>query len=564
MSSPLLLLFDGYLSQDQERVEQALQVITGDDATISSSHAASPPFDLLTVLQTFLLANSHVAAIPSSHDGSLPLHFAASFGNVAVAELIWKHYPQAASTPNVKGKIPLHYAAREGRTDMVLWFLKADPRTASLSSSKNKLALHFASGDGHVEIVQALLKVYPEGARMVSAKGKLPLHFAARWGHVAIARELMQVHPRSVRALDWDGSLPLHDCAREGQYEMARFLVEQYPRGLLTANLQSEIPLFPAVRSANMDLLCYIMQAYPAGAQHVLRSATPQDWEWGSQEIMELLLRGAVGNFANCALLRGRVVPAIHFLDDENVMDTADLGSSSEGSNSRDSPSMSLPRSTKVISPSQLPSFDLPAPSVNTCAKANSSPNTDDNLKKRKSSTLDPSGRKRSKHKWRLVVHHSRPFLPLHAALQSGASYQVVQHVYDTYGGAQRQDELGRLPLHIALTRCTSDEDPRLFDFVNNFLVSQESASVGEGQTNRLALHIALDSNAHVSVVERLLDVYPRAGVEPCSTNDVWNDELPIYRAAHCDLSVVYRMLRVDPMVLSMESTSERRSAHTM
>jgi ankyrin repeat protein len=147
MSSPLLLLLDGMLSRDQARVDEALRTITG-----SSTSTQPPP--LLEMLSTYLQASPEVAAIPSSHDGSLPLHFAASLGNVQVAELIWRYvsmlylfvhtaclvklfqvgniatektepfsshsyhiypsqFPPAASIPNRKGKIPLHYAARK-------------------------------------------------------------------------------------------------------------------------------------------------------------------------------------------------------------------------------------------------------------------------------------------------------------------------------------------------------------------------------------------------------------------------------------------------------------------
>ena len=88
MSSPLLLLLDGYLSQDDDRVRQALEAMTGQPM---QGNSLLPPDDLVRVVSKYLETNSQVASIRSSHDESLPLHFAASFGNVALAELIWKH-----------------------------------------------------------------------------------------------------------------------------------------------------------------------------------------------------------------------------------------------------------------------------------------------------------------------------------------------------------------------------------------------------------------------------------------------------------------------------------------
>lgn len=496
-------------------------------------------------------------------------------------------------TPNVKGKIPLHYAAREGRTDMVNWFLTTVPETATFRSSKNKLALHFAAGDGHVEIVQALLRAFPEGARLPSAKGKLPLHFAARWGHVAIARELVRAYPAAVRALDWEGSLPLHDGAREGQADMARFLVEQYPQGLVTANLRSEIPLFPAVRSGSLDLLCYMVQTWPPGARHILRTATPQDWDWAAApEIMELLLRGAVGNFAGCAVLRGRLAPRIHFLNDASVMDATALAMGegpaalrrdslngtptlAPGAAAMEAADLAEPLQQSLAPPvaatasTGITAVAVAVTATGTTVEPHVSSSSADNeavAKKRpNSTTLDPTGRKRSMHKWRLVVHQARAFLPLHAALESGANVHVVHHVMDTFGGARRQDEQNRWPLHVALARCAAEDDDedglRMVALVRDHLIHPEAAMTREHRSNRLPLHIALDAQAHVSILERLLDVYPQAAVELCHTKDEWEKAMPIFRALQCDLSTLYRMLRVDPAIIQRLNSQHAKSS---
>ena len=441
---------------------------------------------------------------------------------------------------------------------MVHWFLRTVPHTATIASSKRKLALHFACGDGHLEIAQVLLRAFPQGASMASAKGKLPLHFAARWGHLAIAREVIQVYPDGVRALDWEGSLPIHDCAREGQYDMTRLLVEHFPMGLLTANVRSEIPLFPAVRSGNMDLICYMVQTWPAGAQHVLKSAGPQDWDWESWDILELLLRGAVGNFANCHLLRGRLAPTIRCLQEAAIVDAAEMMSVADGTSANklayklgNIPKLAL----KPFPLEQTACCGPPAFVASVTSGSVGLPNPDESTKKRRSSSLDPTDRKRSKHQWRLILHETRQFSAIHAALDCGASHHVVERILARDNDANLQlcqkDDTGRLPLHAAAARCTADDDDsELIELICKRLVCRDAAMTRDTQGNRLPLHIGLDSNAHVTLIERLLDVYPQSGTLVCGTKDEWEKEAPICRATNCSLSVVYRMLRVDPNVV--------------
>jgi ankyrin repeat protein len=272
---------------------------------------------LCIVINALLQQYPHLAHIASDHDGSLPLHFAASLGNVPVAISILRKYPPAATKPNQKGKIPLHYAAREGRVEMVKYFLRVCPETCTIATDKGKLAIHFAAGDGHTEITSTLVQFYPESAAISSHKGKRPLHFCARWGYMDIAYELTSIYPHAVRALDWEGSLPIHDAAREGQYMMAKYLMNQYPASLQTSNLRGEIPLFPAVRSACMELIVLMIQSWPMSGKYVLRNVSAEDhissWNW---DIIEVLLRGATNNLYNCSLLDNHEAPTFRLLDD--------------------------------------------------------------------------------------------------------------------------------------------------------------------------------------------------------------------------------------------------------
>jgi ankyrin repeat protein len=681
--TPLLLILDGILSQDESqtklamvqmsrlvpslREELKLSIATAsvqgrchddddnnnEEGDVNENDVAVSvlsPFrfaeSLIRVMHRLLESFPQMASIPSGHDGSLPLHFAASIGNVPLARLLLEHYPVAASTPNSKGKIPLHYAAREGRTNMVIYLLQAMPHTAAIESKKRKLALHFAAGDGHVEVVRALLRVHPAGASLTSGKGKLPLHFAARWGHMEIAYDLCRIHPESCSTLDWEGSLPLHDAAREGQVEMSQFLVQRYPEGLSTANIRGEIPLFPAVRSGNVDLVVCLLQAWPPGGKHILQTVGPDDnvAEW-DESILDLCLRGAVENFSDCTLIPPRdkedefISPPILYSSPAGDSPAEEYECQSPPCKSTWFPAGNKDKLARVAS-----SLDHPQDSNADAAAAGqgvaSLPQTppmmeitlprskspilegEGSRKKRaQSSTLTVDGCSERSHKrlrcgsicgedmgeeeqlckqeqeFGSTIVPSRPFIPLHAALECGASCHVVKCVLERYPERlHEQDGLGRLPLHLAMANCkvvtswcnkkarcgssaatssSSQAESAPSSSTSNSSNKEESArdqmvslvlkdildpfpqAAGmRDHRGRLPLHAALMAQSDHRVVLALLEANPFAGVEPCQVLDppdfTKSTLQPIFMATeyNCNLTIVYTLLRLDPGVI--------------
>ena len=321
-NTPLLLLLDGILSQDEQSTGAALAQIEKLDPTIQYLHHMQPPqgssgsdspdspelyesplrsaSTLECIVGRLLAIKPHLARVASESDGSLPLHFAASIGNLRVVALLLNHHRDAALTHNTKGKIPLHYAAREGRIEMVRFLLRLVPACAAVLTKKGKLALHFAAGEGHTEVVRDLLRVYPNGAVLPSKKGKVALHFAARWGHIDIARDLYRIFPGCIHTLDYDGSNPLHDATREGQLEMSKFLVERYPPVMYKSNIRGEIPLLAAIRSGNVPLCAFLIRSWPESGKQVLQTIRdPDDVSSWEPAILDLCLRGAVSNFTD-------------------------------------------------------------------------------------------------------------------------------------------------------------------------------------------------------------------------------------------------------------------------
>ena len=93
-ATPLLFLLDGCLSRDEDRVQEALEEIAEvmRPAGRMPALAASPcvcPLALCQVITALLAVRPDFCRLPSEHDGSLPLHFAASLGNVEVASIVF-------------------------------------------------------------------------------------------------------------------------------------------------------------------------------------------------------------------------------------------------------------------------------------------------------------------------------------------------------------------------------------------------------------------------------------------------------------------------------------------
>jgi ankyrin repeat protein len=562
-ASPLLLLLDSILSQDEARTSQALaqiQAIVPLMKPWSEDNPMRSAVALESIVQTLMKHQPQLAQIASKHDSSLPLHFAASIGNIRVAHLLLEQFRDAASTPNSKGKIPLHYAAREGRTDMVIFMLQRVPRTASILSKKGKLALHFAAGDGHVEVVRALLGTHPKGAILPSRKGKVAIHFAARWGNLTIAKDLVGVSPDCVSMLDYDGSLPLHDACREGQLEMAKFLVERHPQGLSHENIRGETPLFPAVRSGNMDLCVYLLKAWPKGGKHVLQRICEEDnvqnWE---KELLDLCLRGAVNNVTDYALAQDTAAAAQQpwSEDETHTSDPSSECSATPPPADPVKPSSDDPATLPLADPVLTPILDITIPrSKSPILEEGGSRN-----KKRYNTGSDDGSHKRARRGScaeddplsSLEAATSHPlFFQIHAALECGATAPVLECVLDRHSDQQLQamDDLGKLPLHVAVEHCNQNVNL----VVDRIWKPYKEACSQRDFLGRLPLHLALQHRADCRIVQVLLESNPCSGVEHCEMVDTrFIDKLPLEMATEsdCDLSTVYMLVRGDPSVIN-------------
>jgi ankyrin repeat protein len=583
-SSPLLLLLDGVLSQDEAAMNLALNQIQTIDPTLKdvckSPLRSSSTLEL--IVHRLLTAQPGLARISSATDGSSPLHFAASIGNIRVASWLLQRNPASALMHNKKGKIPLHYAAREGRTDMVHFLLQQVPSSAAVITHKCKLPIHFAAGEGHVEVVRALLKVNPTGASTPSKKGKVALHFAARWGHLTIAEDLYQICPPCVKILDLDGNVPLHDAAREGQLEMAKFLVEKYPEGMSKTNIRGEVPLFGAIRSGNVELCEFFIRSWPESGKHVLQMVRPEDnVETWDPVILDLCLRGAVNNFSGLPQEEDvpPVVPYTFPANDERkpsakvgrpkALTIRDRGCSNTSTGEASievaaiaelaasplSSTDSSHDSRDLLTPGLdifLPRYKSPVLEQDDCDRKRSAAyGTNSNKKSRRANSTDDTNGTGTDFIRQTLA--SQTFYQLHAALQVCSSPSVLECVLNHYSDQQltQPDDDGKLPLHVALSQPRSETVELILSRVWE---PHRQAAFCRDYLGRLPLHLALASKADSRLIEALLKENPSSGIDHCDAVDpIFGEKLPIHVATEsgCDLSTIFLLVKGDPTAVS-------------
>lgn len=416
---------------------------------------------------------------------------------------------------NKKGKTPLHFAAREGRLEVVNFLLYKDPSVAAIATEKKKLPLHFAASDGHRNVCKRLLEVYPDGARFRSKKGKNCLHFCSRWGYIGIATDILQVSPEAIITPDAENSLPLHDAVRGSQVEMCRRLVALYPEAVASSNMRGEIPLYGAARSGNIDLCALFLTVWPKSGTHILQSLSSDDCvqEW-ERDVIEMLVRGAVGNFIGCEHFEDRLMSRV---------------------------------------PTDHPTFAHPAEGI-CLVPSESSLST---LETDQEDSVEPA-LKRARHTSVFVsssdfTEATGHFLLLHSAIEANVSKVAMEHIWClARQEVETVDRSGRSALHLAVTLSSEH-----VQFVLEVIETFPSAAALRDAQRRLPLQIAIESGACSEVIRALLIAYPEAGVQECQSLDLQGPCWPVDLACNhdADINVVYHLLRFDPSFVQRQQT---------
>uniref|UniRef100_A0AAQ4QWK6 Ankyrin 1, erythrocytic b n=1 Tax=Gasterosteus aculeatus aculeatus TaxID=481459 RepID=A0AAQ4QWK6_GASAC len=155
-------------------------------------------------------------------DELTPLHCAARNGHARIIEILLEHGAPIQAKTKVNGP-PLKMTCRASLFQSTEKFIDGGA-SPNASNVKVETPLHMASRAGHCEVAQFLL----QNTAQADARAKddqTPLHCAARMGHKELVKMLLE-HKASPDSATTAGHTPLHISAREGHIHTIRILLD--------------------------------------------------------------------------------------------------------------------------------------------------------------------------------------------------------------------------------------------------------------------------------------------------------------------------------------------------
>ena len=198
--------------------------------------------------------------VPGFDDQSTPLHFAAYFGYLPLADLLFKHAVcrKGISLSDSNGHQPLYLACSRGHFNMTERLCEegADVNYVQKGRNGGLTALHGAVLSGKASMVATLLKRNAK-VDIVSKKSGTALYIAAERGKVDIAKLLLekQASPNCEAGSDFN---PLNAASKAGSRELMDLLIN-FGAQVNPSDCPLGNGLHMACRSGNKHVVQYLI-----------------------------------------------------------------------------------------------------------------------------------------------------------------------------------------------------------------------------------------------------------------------------------------------------------------
>uniref|UniRef100_A0AAQ4QIG6 Ankyrin 1, erythrocytic b n=1 Tax=Gasterosteus aculeatus aculeatus TaxID=481459 RepID=A0AAQ4QIG6_GASAC len=220
-------------------------------------------------------------------DELTPLHCAARNGHARIIEILLEHgAPIQAKTKN--GLSPIHMSAQGDHMDCVRQLLQYNAEIDDITLD-HLTPLHVAAHCGHHRMAKVLLdKGAKANARALN--GFTPLHIACKKNHMR-SMDLLLKHSASLEAVTESGLTPLHVAAFMGHLNIVKNLIQ---RGASpnASNVKVETPLHMASRAGHCEVAQFLLQNTAQADARAKDDQTPLHCaaRMGHKELVKMLL----------------------------------------------------------------------------------------------------------------------------------------------------------------------------------------------------------------------------------------------------------------------------------
>jgi ankyrin repeat protein len=158
-------------------------------------------------------------------------------------KFIYSCWSESVRQKSDDGRVPLHEAASSGDLNVARFLVMEWPESVRETSNDGRRPLHAAASSGKQPVARCLLHKFPESVHVKTVDSRLPLHEARR-GHgvkwknhqLALVRSLVVARrPQSLEEPDVHGATPLHIAVAQGPSSslgIVKFLAEKSSKSL--------------------------------------------------------------------------------------------------------------------------------------------------------------------------------------------------------------------------------------------------------------------------------------------------------------------------------------------
>ncbi|EEC67803.1 hypothetical protein OsI_35367 [Oryza sativa Indica Group] len=223
---------------------------------------------------------------PSSQNA---LH-AAVFQSLEMVQLLLQWKPALASQVDCNGSTPLHFAASHGNLSIVsAILLAAPPTTVYMKDSDGLSALHVAARLGHADVVKELIGVCPDASKLRDSHGETFLHAAVREKRSSVV-SLAIKNPMLggvLNAQDGHGNTPLHLAVAAGALRIVDALLRKGKVQTDVLNDDGLMPLDIVLKSTSLFTMINLVVTLVAFGAHGWPQRLDHLKPWSSRDIAQ-------------------------------------------------------------------------------------------------------------------------------------------------------------------------------------------------------------------------------------------------------------------------------------